>query len=766
MKKKCHSRAGFFNLRNLSGLIVALGGVFLTLVVFGTLAKSQSGAQSTQKENDAIHEDPAARAAWERLRLQDEQGRIPPDALRRAYEQNKAMPFRPEAWAELLPKRPGISPEQAEQIMWTSIGPGNIGGRIRSIVSHPTADVIWLGAVGGGIWKTTNGGTSWSTTTDYLANIAVNCMIIDPRNADILYAGTGEGFFSIDAIQGDGIFKTTDAGVTWAQLSSTAQNPDFYWVNRLAISPSVNGLSSQVLLAATRTGVFRSTDGGTTWSLRLAGVFDDVLFQPSDDNKCVASTHYAPGKAYYSTNAGLTWTQATFPWPTSAGRIELAYSRSNPLIVYANVEYNGGQLYRSTDGGHSYSTILGTGSGGTGASWYSNVVWVDPTNSNTLVFGGGNIYRSTDGGSTSLLIQNGMHADNHVIVNDPNYNGTTNKIAYAGNDGGMYKTTNIISPTWTSLNHTLGITQFYAGCGTASSGKIIGGTQDNGIDLYTGNPESWIEPLGGDGGFCACDQTNANYLYGELINLQIYRSSDAGSNWYPIWNGPNGIPGSCNAVPCANFIAPFILDPNNANRILAGGDNLWRSNDVRADPPSWSSIKGPIGSNISAIAIAPGNSDVVWVGYNNGLIYYTLNGTATNPIWTQANTGLPVRYCTRLAISQLPPGGFSRTIYATFGGFSADNVWKTTNNGLTWTSISPLGRLPQIPVNSLVISPSNSNQLYIGTQIAVFATSDGGNTWSPTNEGPVNTVIDELFWQGTTLGAATHGRSMFTATIQ
>jgi hypothetical protein len=356
-------------------------------------------------------------------------------------------------------------------------------------------------------------------------------------------------------------------------------------------------------------------------------------------------------------------------------------------------------------------------------------------------------------------------------VNDPNYNGTTNKIAYVGTDGGIFGTQDILAnlqPSWSSLNHTLGITQFYAGCGTASSGTIIGGTQDNGLDRYLGNPEGWMmtSPFG-DAATCGCDQTDARYFYTEFPGLYMKRSADGASTWQEIPGTGNCVLGDAGN---ANWVAPFILDPNNPNRIFAGGRRLWRADNVKVNDPTqvcWLPIKPsptPSTNYISAVAVAPGNSDTVWVGHNNGQIYYSLNATSGSPTWTQANNGLPARYCTRLTIGPLNPETNTRAIYATFGGFSANNVWKTTNNGATWTPIS--NGLPEMPVYSLVISPSNSNQLYIGTQLGVCATSNDQNGWSCTNQGPANTVVEELFWMGTTLGAATHGRSMFTATIQ
>ncbi len=629
-------------------------------------------------------------------------------------------------------------------------------------------------------------------------------MAIDPANPSVLYAGTGEGFGNADATRGTGIYKTTDGGNSWNPMPSTT-NPDFHWVNRMAISPT----NSQFLLAALRIQreggqaygkIARSTDGGQTWAMTtFPAPMTDVRFRPSSGGtapavpnipavNCIASSY--EGHVYYSSNHGVTWPAASgFPPPAGFQRVELAYSRSDPAIAYASkagVGSSPAALYRSTDGGFSFSAT--SASPLANASWYNNVVWVDPFDSNTVLVGGVYMLRTRNGGQYwDEASSNSIHLDHHAIVEDPGYNGTTNKVVYGGNDGGIHRTDDILdtdppipSVSWTSLNNGLGVTQFYGAAGHVATGKIIGGTQDNHTLLSpVSGSQNWTKifgfEVGGDGGFCAVDQTNDPYFYGEFTDLQICRSTDRGQSKDYIWDDPShGIPAECGAAPCANFVAPFVLDPNNENRILGGGARLWRSNNVRhpqASQVSWAAIKpqAPGDRNyISAIAVAPGQSNIIWVGHNFGSVYYTTNGTATNPTWTQRNTGLPGRFCARITIGSAPPTNDPEAVtvkYATFGGFypspsdNRGNVWKTVDNGLAWTDIHH--NLPAAPIYSLVVSPSNPNLLYVGTEVGVFASSNGGMTWSP-GLGDPNVPVMELFWMGPKLVAATHGRGMFT----
>lgn len=407
------------------------GGVLL--YAFGSLGLLTALVATARPDN------PQEAADFRLLRKLDDKGQIQPGALIEAIEAAKRLrqtpPTHPDRPAAAVP--PGVvappvtvaglpvgpvpappagEVEQPQPLTagispggWTWLGPGNIGGRTRALVVHPTTPtVMWAGSVGGGVWRTTSGGVTWAPLTDFMGSLAVSCLVLQPADpphppaSTVLYAGTGEGYYNGDALRGAGLFKSTDGGVTWTQLSSTA-NPNFYWVNRLAFSAD-----GKTLLAATRNGLFRSTNGGTTWTSLPAPVNREILdvrFHPTDNTRCVAAGR--GGEAFYSTNGGTAWTQAT-GLPSVAGfggRVELAYARANPNTLYASVDNNAGEVYVSADGGKTFA-LKNTGTnylGGQG--WYDNTIWAgDPTNVNLVVVGGLDLYRSTNGGTTFTQI--------------------------------------------------------------------------------------------------------------------------------------------------------------------------------------------------------------------------------------------------------------------------------------------------------------------------------------------------------------------------
>ena len=707
---------------------------------------------------------PGEAIAFRALSLRDESGRVAADGLIRAKRHVSAMRA---ASAERMQMSGDFTLQMAPIARggWTWIGPGNVGGRVRAVVVHPTqTSTMFAGSVSGGIWKTTNGGASWAPVDDFMANLAVTSLVFQPGNPQVMYASTGEGFSNADAIRGAGIFKSTDGGTTWAQLPATAV-PDFHYVLRLAISPD-----GRVLLAGTTAGVFRSVDGGATWSLRTGPyAVIDVDFHPADSRRAVAGDR--SGQAWYTTDGGRTWSQALLDLPAGSSgsrRVEIAYARSSPEVVYAVVDRDHGLVYRSVDGGvtfgetfrSEYVELLENNQG-----WYDLALWVNPRDRNDLLVGGVNLYRSRDGGFTFTQVSTtlDLHADQHVIVEHPRFDNSANRALFIGNDGGVYKVADLATLTsaedghFVELNNNLGVTQFYGAAGNPITGAIVGGTQDNGtlhFDPDIGS-EGWGSMFGGDGGFSASDPHDPSYFYGEYVYLQLHRSDDGGRSASFIFSGLG------DAGQRANFIAPFLLDPNRPRRMLAGGQSLWRTEDVKALDPVWRAVKSGSGGNyISAIAIAAGNSDVIWVGHNNGDLYRTLNGTSSTPSWKRMDpSAFPNRFLSRITIDPLNHS----IVYVSFGGFEDHNIQRTTDGGLSWRDATGSGAtgLPHVPVRDVEIDPTDSNAIWAGTEVGVFTSSDRGSTWDVTHDGPANVSVDELFVLNDHLYAVTHGRGLF-----
>ena len=633
---------------------------------------------------------------------------------------------------------------------WRWLGPGNVGGRIRSIAVHPyKPEILFAGSVGGGIWKTTNGGAGWTPVDDFMAVLSVSSLVINPANPGVMFAGTGEGYGNADSLRGAGIFKSVDGGTTWTQLPGTAEQSSA--VTRLAISP--NGT---VVLAGTNTGLWRSTNASTFAWIDAGVAPQDVDINPSDGRKAVVAGY---GAIAYSWDGGLTWRRST-GLPSTSGRIELAYARSQPDTIYALVDVDGGTLFRSGNAGATFSAVSATPLLDNGQGWYDEALWVNPRDSNHVVAGGVFLRQTFDGGGTWRWISDNIHVDQHVIVEDPRFDDAGNRTVFIGNDGGVYKTTNIRNVEadgYTALNNNLGVTQFYGGAGHAASGTIVGGTQDNGTVINEPRQGTrWQQSLGSDGGFVASDPTDPSYFYSEMIYLQIHRSDDGGAAWTSITNGLT------DAFQNANFIAPFVLDPNDPARMLAGGSRLWRSTNIKSGSPAWTPITGSKGTNyVSAIAVAPGQSDVVWVAHNMGQVYRSTNGTGATPSFSLVKAPTLGNYVSRIAISAVD----SNVVYVVTGSFGSTNVIKTVNGGASWWDATGSGAtgLPDVPVNDLEIDPSNPDTIYAGTEVGVFVSQDGGATWDLPQDGPANVSVDELFWMGATLVAATHGRGMFAA---
>jgi photosystem II stability/assembly factor-like uncharacterized protein len=724
------------------------------------------------------------------------------------YQRQRAYPGLtiPDGWREKairhmsknnLPKTSASS-----YMSWTSTGPNNVGGRTRAIAIDPSNhNTIYAAGVSGGVWKSTDAGATWTPKSDYTQNLIVSCLAIDPNNTNTIYAGTGEGFFNIDALRGSGILKSTDGGGTWTLLqtfNSLVLNVKYYYIYKVIVRPD----NSNVLYAALLGGIWKSTNAGTSWN-RITTVGStsyfctDLVIDPNNSNTLYAAFGFdldspAHDGVYKTTDGGSTWSKLTSGFPTAGyGRISLAIGKNNSQVIYAclsdSAKYNTYAIEKTTNGGANWFAVVtpydntaavnDTHMGNQG--WYNNVITVDPLGTDTVYTGGINLFKTVNGGTSWTRISDGystpyVHVDQHAIVFDQ----TNTSIVYFGNDGGIFKTTNGGS-SFSAQNSGYITTQFYSCAFHPLYDIRIGGTQDNGT-LKTNSTSVGTQIFGGDGGYTAIDFTTPTTYYTEYVYLSIRKSTSSGTagTWSRVLNGiPTGSTASDGTTDRCAFIAPYVMDPSNSQVLIAGTFKIYRTTNGAL---SWSTLTADItgdgdGSNqvgsqasvITAIAIAPSSSSIVYVGTSGGTAASRVLATS-NLFGSYSNvtkSPLPNRMVSSIAID---PGDGTHVFvgyqgYNTSTASTPGHVFASTNSGSTWTNVS--GDLPDIPVNKLLIDPDKVAHILAATDLGVFETSNGGTNWVTTSGSgsmPNVPVFDLSMRQfDHTVLAATHGRGTY-----
>jgi photosystem II stability/assembly factor-like uncharacterized protein len=686
---------------------------------------------------------------------------------------------------------------------WTAIGPAAIGsgssavsGRVTALAADPTtAGVYYLGSAGGGVWKSIDAGVTWTPLTDTQTVLFIGALAVAPSSPSTLYAGTGEANNALDSNYGRGILKSTDGGTTWSlesgpfirqAISRIVVDPANANIVYAAVSPySVNNGLAPSQGAG---GVYKSSDGGLTWTNTTSGIanlhgydaFSDLVLDPSNDQTLYTAVGCYRGDTangiYKSTDGGATWAPAgNAPQGITLGRIALALAPSSPQTLYASIANPvTGQLlglWKTTDGGNTWSPLATTpnylGGVGKGQGWYDTTLIVDPGNA-AIVYAGGSsaggspgFIQSTDGGNTWTNIQigangTGIHTGDHALAFD-----ATGKLL-DGNDGGVWRLDNAApgSTQWTDLNSNLQLTAFNSiALDPQSLDVAYGGSQGNGTEQFAGS-SVWTQVLAGNGGFVRVDPTNPSTVYAELTGTSLVRSDDGGSTWSSVHAGISGP---------ADTYEPYTIDPSNSSRLVLGTNRVWETTNKGA---SWSPLSTPLvngwttSAPIDALAIAPSDPNTIYATTggdaagpdpNHNHVFVTHNDGAS---WTAID--IP-GFNDHFASIAVDPSNSAIAIIVRdrFTGVPGGHVFSTTNGGVSWTDISLT--LPDTPTYAIAQDNRSGTIVYVGTDTGVFATTNGGTHWVRVKSGMPNAQVRELeaLPQYNVLAAGTHGRGLF-----
>lgn len=737
---------------------------------------------------------PFERWLWEFEQRAYPLDRIPEGAKDRAFQRTR------EAKAAKAPRPAKGAPLTSDLItgsVWQSLGPkpiqggqttpaSPVSGRVADVAVDPNNANHWLiGAAQGGIWQTFDGGSTWSPTSDDQPTLAMGAIAFAPSSANIVYAGTGEATFGGDSYGGAGVLKSTNGGSSWSLVASSP-------FTKMGFSDiKVDPTNPNVLLAAVarsmgvplgQGAVYKSTNGGVSWSQKLAGVATDLEVNPFNFNIQYAGIGEIAGSAqnglYRSFDGGETWSILPGPWNDSVGgigRVELAISPSNPEVLYISIQDAINTPPQPTD-----RELLGvwrtTNASSPSPSWTalpsdsffsSNRQWfydhdaiVEPSDPNTLYLGGQFNLKKFDGINWTDITTgptSGIHADQQTFA------WAGNRLI-TGNDGGVWSTTDE-GINWTNHNNELSITQFYLGSMHPTDPNFaIGGSQDNGTSRWSGTL-GWDLVLTGDGASSAIAAANPNTHWAlSAQRLLIFRTTDAGFT-RPLPAADFGIDKA--GVP---FIAEMEKCLHNDNLFIAGTDNLWKTTDFFSaggpTGPTWT-VNGPeMGRGIVSMAFAPLDNSCNTYAFatNSGEIRLTTDGGVNWKDLDSANA-VPGRFITDLAFDPTN----SNVLYLTLSGFDEGtptqpgHIFKTTNSlapSPTWSNISTPVNLPH---NALVVDSSAPNNIFVGTDLGVWNSTNGGSTWTVTGSGMPYIAVFDLQLNPSTgrLIAFTHGRGAF-----
>ncbi len=688
------------------------------------------------------------------------------------------------------------------QLRARQIGPAIMSGRVIDLEVHPEdGNIFYVGSAGGGVWKTLDGGVNFAPIFDDHIQ-SIGSIAVDPTNPDKeIWVGTGEIWTRNSVSIGDGLYKTSDGGKKWKKMGFE----DSERISGIEINPENNqeiyvGVLGPLWGDYDGRGVFKSSDGGETWENILEGGLakgcSDLFMDPNDPNTLYAAlwefrrtawSFNSGGESsalYKSTDAGKTWKKIHTGFPQGKlGRIGFALAPSNSQLLYAVLETENAEgkgLYRSENGGDSWTQTNNDFELTVRPFYFSRIV-VSPHDENIIAKAGlfGSI--SKDGGKTFRGIQSNVHPDIHDFAFHP----TDENRIYLGCDGGVYRTFDG-GDVW-AMSKSLPLSQYYhITTDNATPFNIYGGLQDNG---------SWIGPSRASGGIGAEDWKSVgagdgfrvyphpednNIVYSEMQGAENIWRVDLKSNQSKI---VKPYPEPDDPKLRFNWNAPLATGLHNPDALFVGSQFVHKSED-RGE--SWVKISPDLTTNnknkqnqaesgglstdnsgaenhctIFTIGESPLNENIIWVGTDDGNVQVTFDGGGTWSNVTNNLNGLPKNTW----VYHIEPSSFDeKTAYAVFDGHTQNDknayVYKTTDGGQSWKNIAT-SEIKSF-VRSIQEDYVNPDLLYIGTEVGLYITLDGGKYWGHFTENVPPVAIHHLTLhkRDDALVMGTHGRGI------
>lgn len=692
-------------------------------------------------------------------------------------------------------------------LQWRSIGPARGGRSIASAGVAARPHEYYFGATGGGLWKTTDGGVTWAPVTDgQIRSSSVGAVAVSESHPDVVYVGMGETQLRGNVMQGDGVYKSIDAGRTWTHVGLA----DTHAIGRIRIHPTNPDVALVAALGHpygrnAERGVFRTTDGGRSWSRVLyrndqAGAVD-IAFDESHPEVVFATlwevyrapwmlSSGGPGSGLFkSVDGGGTWTEITRNPGLPAGvlgKITVSVSRADGQRVYAMVEADEGGLFRSDDAGATWTRVNDQRDLRQRAFYFSRIV-ADPRDRDTVYALNYELRRSTDGGRTFTRLPE-THADHHDLWIDPR----NPQRMINSNDGGGTVSVNG-GQTWTPQDYptaqlyhvaTTVDTPFHV-CGAQQDNSTACVPSDDGDHLRDPREPAgqWLYAVGGnESGHIAPHPTDASIFYAGGQEAYLTRYDRRTGHTRDIQPFPRLYSGeAAGTVPERwNWTFPIAIARVGRHAVYAGSQHLWRTLDegetwerispdlTRADAKTLGDSGGPITKDqngpeffATIFTIAPSRREAgtIWVGSDDGRIHLTRDDGRT---WTDVTPPDAPEFTTISLIDASPhvPGG----AFVAGKRYRLDDrapyAWKTADYGRTWTRITG-GIAPGDYVHAIREDPVRAGLLYAGTEHGVYASFDAGARWQSLSLNLPDTQVPDLVVEAHDLVIATHGRSFY-----